>query len=97
MTRGAVALGGNRGPVAQTFCHALHILRQRGVSLVAQAGLYDTTPVGAPDDGQRYLNSACLVETRLSPGSCWTNCSGSNRKWAGCGESTGAPARSTSI
>ncbi|MFN7765744.1 MAG: 2-amino-4-hydroxy-6-hydroxymethyldihydropteridine diphosphokinase [Planctomycetaceae bacterium] len=67
MTRGAVALGGNRGPVAQTFCHALHILRQRGVSLVAQAGLYDTTPVGAPDDGQRYLNSACLVETRLSP------------------------------
>jgi len=67
MTRAAVALGGNRGPVARNFTRALDILRRSEVSIVAQAGLFDTTPVGAPGDGQRYLNSACLVETSLSP------------------------------
>ncbi|MFN9374464.1 MAG: 2-amino-4-hydroxy-6-hydroxymethyldihydropteridine diphosphokinase [Planctomycetaceae bacterium] len=67
MTRAAVALGGNLGPVAETFAHALQKLRLAGVSLVARGGLYDTTPVGTPGDGQRYLNSACLVETSLSP------------------------------
>jgi 2-amino-4-hydroxy-6-hydroxymethyldihydropteridine diphosphokinase len=67
MTRAAVALGGNRGPVARTFTQALSQLRQAETAIVAHAGVYDTTPVGAATDGQRYLNSAVLVETRLAP------------------------------
>lgn len=67
MTRAAVALGGNQGPVSRNFAQALRLLRRPSVSLVAQAGLYDTTPVGVSREGQRYLNSACLVETSLSP------------------------------
>jgi 2-amino-4-hydroxy-6-hydroxymethyldihydropteridine diphosphokinase len=67
MTRAAVALGGNRGPVARTFTQALSRLRQSETAIVAQASVYDTTPVGMSTDGQRYLNSAVLVETALSP------------------------------
>lgn len=67
MTQAVVALGGNRGLVSETFSHALRRLRQTGTSIVAVAGVYDTTPVGVSKDGQRYLNSAVLVETRLSP------------------------------
>lgn len=67
MTRAAVALGGNRGPVARTFSQALRLLQRSGTSIVATASLYDTTPVGSSTDGQRYLNSAVLVETGLAP------------------------------
>jgi len=66
MTRAAIALGGNTGPVAAQLAEALQALVTRRVALVARAGLYDTTPVGSSST-QRYLNSAVLVETDLAP------------------------------
>jgi len=65
-TRAAIALGGNTGSVAVNLADALRILATRGVTIVATAGLYDTTPVGTCGS-QRYLNSAALVETDRTP------------------------------
>src|SRR5262245_38881446 len=57
-----IALGGNLGPVSQTFDRALELLERRGC-LVRAASEYHRTPAVGPQAGPEFLNAAIEVET----------------------------------
>jgi 2-amino-4-hydroxy-6-hydroxymethyldihydropteridine diphosphokinase len=62
-----LALGSNLDdPVSQIEKAATVIGEQTGVTLLARASLYSSSPRG-PQDQDDYVNSAILIETKLSP------------------------------
>src|SRR5579871_1881358 len=62
-----IALGGNLGPVQQTFADALDQLsRTARISVRALSGIHQTRPVGS-EAGSEYTNAAAELETDLSP------------------------------
>lgn len=65
MTRAAIALGSNLGDRLHHVRAGADGLAQLG-EVVAESRLYETEPVGGPDQG-RYLNAVVLLETEISP------------------------------
>jgi len=65
MTRYAVALGSNLGDRLGTLRSALVDIGRLG-EIAAVSGLYETTPIGGPDQGA-FLNAMVVVESELSP------------------------------
>lgn len=62
-----LALGSNlQDPVSQVTKAIEAIGRQDGITLLAQASLYSSSPRG-PQDQDDYVNSAVLIDTTLSP------------------------------
>lgn len=67
MPRCHISLGGNVGPVGETFDKALDRLRSSaGCAVLGVSPYHDTTPVGDAAGG-RFLNAAAEIETRLAP------------------------------
>lgn len=67
MPRCHISLGGNLGPVAETFDRALDRLQQViGCSPVAVSRFHRTAAVGL-DAGSEFLNAAAELETTLKP------------------------------
>jgi 2-amino-4-hydroxy-6-hydroxymethyldihydropteridine diphosphokinase len=65
VTRAAVALGSNLGDRLGHLRSAVDGLGQLG-TVVSVSSLYETEPVGGPDQG-RYLNAVAVVDTTLDP------------------------------
>ncbi|MEX0863746.1 MAG: 2-amino-4-hydroxy-6-hydroxymethyldihydropteridine diphosphokinase [Acidimicrobiia bacterium] len=63
MTRYAIGLGSNLGDRRQILGKAVTDLGGLG-AVVAVSGLYETDPVGGPEQG-RYLNAVVLVDSDL--------------------------------
>ncbi len=62
-----IALGANLGDRIGTMRRAVALLAEHPeIEVVARSGVYDTAPVGPPDQ-PRYLNAAIAVRTSLSP------------------------------
>ncbi|MDB5340933.1 MAG: 2-amino-4-hydroxy-6-hydroxymethyldihydropteridine pyrophosphokinae [Planctomycetaceae bacterium] len=67
MSRCWIALGGNQGPVADTFRDAVALLnRVAGISVTRMSRCYTTSPVGA-NAGNEFLNAAAELQTTLPP------------------------------
>jgi 2-amino-4-hydroxy-6-hydroxymethyldihydropteridine diphosphokinase len=64
MPRCHIALGGNLGPVAETFRAALARLADAGCDVRAVSRLYRTSPIGC--SGGDFLNAAASIDTALS-------------------------------
>lgn len=65
MVRVAVGLGSNLGDRAGHIAAGVAALADAG-SLVAVSSLYETAPIGGPEQGP-YLNAVAVVETGLDP------------------------------
>ena len=63
--RAAVALGSNLGDRLTTLRAAVAALGELG-DLEAVSSLYETAPVGGPEQGP-YLNAVAVLSTRLNP------------------------------
>ncbi len=63
MTRAFLSLGSNLGDRRQFIAEAVQSL---GSSVVAVSPVYETDPVGGPEQG-RFLNIVVQLETELSP------------------------------
>lgn len=63
MTRAAIGLGSNLGDRARHIADAVGSLAETG-SLVRVSSLYETAPVGGPEQGP-YLNAVVVIETEL--------------------------------
>ena len=67
MTRAALGLGSNQGDRLATLRTAVQSLaRHPDVSVVGVSALYETDPVGGPEQDD-YLNAVVVVDTPLSP------------------------------
>lgn len=65
--RSYLALGSNLGTRIAYLQAAVDALAAtRGVSVVAVSNVYETDPVGGPDQG-RYLNAVIAIDTELAP------------------------------
>jgi 2-amino-4-hydroxy-6-hydroxymethyldihydropteridine diphosphokinase len=64
--RAALALGSNLGDRLATLRLAVRDLVSEGIELVAASSVYETDPVGGPEQGA-YLNAVIVVETSLEP------------------------------
>ncbi|HSK07291.1 MAG TPA: 2-amino-4-hydroxy-6-hydroxymethyldihydropteridine diphosphokinase [Acidimicrobiia bacterium] len=65
MTRYAIALGSNEGDRVGHLRGAVEGMGGLG-SVVAVSGLYETEPIGGPDQGP-FLNAVVILDTPLSP------------------------------
>jgi 2-amino-4-hydroxy-6-hydroxymethyldihydropteridine diphosphokinase len=66
-TRAFLALGSNLGDRARYLQQAVDALSATPhVSVVAVSGVYETDPVGGPDQGP-YLNAVVAIDTTLTP------------------------------
>ncbi len=63
MTRAAIGLGSNLGDRARHIADAVGSLAETG-SLVRVSSLYETAPVGGPEQGP-YVNAVVVIETDL--------------------------------
>ena len=63
MTRAAIGLGSNLGDRARHIADAVGSLAELG-SLVRVSSLYETAPVGGPEQGP-YLNAVAVIDTEL--------------------------------
>ena len=67
LTLAAVSLGSNLGDRRAFILHGLKGLAALpGTRLIAVSSIYETDPVGGPEQGA-YLNAAALLETTLTP------------------------------
>jgi 2-amino-4-hydroxy-6-hydroxymethyldihydropteridine diphosphokinase len=62
--RAVIGLGGNLGPVQETFESAIRLLAPHA-RIIARSHLYRSDAMGPPQPA--YLNAAVLVDTELSP------------------------------
>jgi 2-amino-4-hydroxy-6-hydroxymethyldihydropteridine diphosphokinase len=68
MTRCLLGIGANLGDPSQQIASAVAQLAQRrGVHVIAVSGSVTTAAVGGPPGQPKFLNSAVLIETSLSP------------------------------
>lgn len=62
-----VALGSNLGERLENLKHALEMLeREAGITVQAVSAVYETAPVGGPEQGP-FLNACAVLATDLSP------------------------------
>lgn len=62
-----VSLGSNLGERLENLKHALEMLeREAGITVQAVSAVYETTPVGGPEQGP-FLNACAVLATDLSP------------------------------
>ena len=61
MTRAFLGLGSNLGDRLGHLSRAVELLRERGAEVRRSSRIYETTPVGGPDQPD-YLNAVLLVE-----------------------------------
>lgn len=67
LTRAYLALGSNLGERAEHLQTAIDALAAADdVTVVAVSAIYETDPVGGPDQG-RYLNAVVALDTALTP------------------------------
>src|SRR5262245_44385915 len=66
MPRCHLALGGNQGPVGETFDQALELLERSGCPVRAVSAYHRTPAVGSGSGGE-FLNAAAEVETPSAP------------------------------
>ena len=66
MSRAVLSLGSNVGDRLAHLAGALDGLSRRGIEVVAVSPVYETAPVGGPEQDD-YLNAIAIVETRLAP------------------------------
>jgi len=62
--RAIIALGSNLG---RREAHLRFAVERLGESVVAQSQVFETDPVGGPDDQGAYLNMVVVLETELDP------------------------------
>ncbi|MGZ8571525.1 MAG: 2-amino-4-hydroxy-6-hydroxymethyldihydropteridine diphosphokinase [Actinomycetota bacterium] len=62
-----LGLGSNLGDRLDTLQRAVDLLAERGVLVVASSRVWETEPVGGPEDQPSFLNAAVRVETDLGP------------------------------
>ncbi len=63
-----IALGSNLGDRQDHLARAAHaIAALDGVTVTARSRLYETAPVGGPDNQGPFLNAALAVDTALQP------------------------------
>lgn len=68
MTQSLIALGSNLGERSAHMRHALVRLGNLpSTKMEDVSALYETAPVGGPDNQGPYLNAAALIRTALSP------------------------------
>lgn len=67
MSRAVLALGSNLGDRLGTLQAAVDLLAPAGVRVVALSAVYETAPVGGPEQPD-YLNAVALADTDLAPG-----------------------------
>ncbi len=72
MPRAAIGLGSNLGDRSRHVNDAVSALARLG-TLVRVSSLYETAPIGGPDQGP-YLNAAVVIDTELSPGDLLAQC-----------------------
>ncbi len=66
MSRAVLSVGSNLGDRLGHLQGALDSLAAAGIDIVAVSGVYETAPVGGPDQDD-FLNAVTIVETTLSP------------------------------
>ena len=66
MTVAYLGLGGNLGDRLACLQRAVDLLKAEGVRVVASSRVWETEPVGGPDQPD-YLNAVVRVETELEP------------------------------
>lgn len=67
VSRCLVAVGSNLGDRLANVRHGVNgLAAAAGTETIALSGLYETAPVGGPDDQGAYLNAVAVVDTRLS-------------------------------
>ena len=66
MSRAVLSVGSNLGDRLAHLQGALDSLAAAGIDIVAVSGVYETAPVGGPDQ-EDFLNAVTIVETTLSP------------------------------
>jgi len=76
-TRAAIGLGSNLGDRRAHILEAAASLAEVG-TLVRVSSLYETEPVGGPEQGE-YLNAVAVVETELSAVDLLEHCRGIER------------------
>jgi 2-amino-4-hydroxy-6-hydroxymethyldihydropteridine diphosphokinase len=62
-----LGLGSNLGDRLDTLQRAVDLLAERGVREVASSRVWETEPVGGPEDQPSFLNAVVRVETDLVP------------------------------
>jgi 2-amino-4-hydroxy-6-hydroxymethyldihydropteridine diphosphokinase len=66
MSRAVLSLGSNLGDRLGRLQGALDALSASGIEIVAVSSVYETAPVGGPDQDD-FLNVVAIVDTSLSP------------------------------
>lgn len=66
MSRAVLSLGSNVGDRLAHLSGALDGLTRRGIEVVAVSPVYETAPVGGPEQDD-YLNAIAIIETGLAP------------------------------
>lgn len=61
MTRAYLGLGSNQGKRLENLLRAVELLRARGIPVVRSSRVYETAPVGGPEQPD-YLNAVIEVE-----------------------------------
>ncbi len=64
----SLGLGSNLGDRLDALQRAVDLLAERGVRVVASSRVWETGPVGGPEDQDPYLNAVVRAETDLEPG-----------------------------
>lgn len=66
MTRAVLSVGSNIGDRLAHLQGALDLLGAEGVDVVSISGVYETAPVGGPEQDD-FLNAVIIVDTNLAP------------------------------
>lgn len=65
--RAIIALGSNLGDRVQYLRHGIDHLSHDGTRVVSKSQVFETDPVGGPDNQGPYLNMVAVIETNLDP------------------------------
>jgi 2-amino-4-hydroxy-6-hydroxymethyldihydropteridine diphosphokinase len=71
-----LGLGANLGDRLASLQRAVELLAGRGVRAVASSRVWETEPVGGPDEQPTYLNAVVRAETELDPAGVLTAANG---------------------
>lgn len=81
MSRAAIGLGSNLGDRLGALQGAIDALgRTPGVRVIAVSGVYETDPVGGPEQ-EDFLNAVAVVDTEDGPGVLLAACQGVEAEW----------------
>ena len=75
MTRAYLGLGSNLGDREAMLASAIEALDWGDVRVVARSAVYETDPVGGPENQPDFYNQVIGVDTTLDPHGLWDRCS----------------------